>query len=273
MSAGHLARGTPLVDPGTGFLDVAGRRIRHRVLGRGADAVVLVHGFGGCLENWAANQAALASGGRTAAALDLPGHGESDVDVGSGSLDELASVLLGYLDAAGLGRVHLVGHSMGAALCLVVADREPTRVRSLALIGPAGIGQRINAEFIRGYVAAQGHDALGTLLGTLYADPSRLTAAEIEQAVAYKRRDGVSEALLRIASSRYVRTPSGRALHEVAGTVPTLAIWGAADAIIPPPVDFQRPGVELHVLPGCGHMVQVEAAGEVNRLIDAFQRR
>jgi len=273
VSAGRELAGAPTTDPGTGFLDVAGRRIRHRVLGDGADAVVLVHGFGGCLENWAANQAALAAGGRTVAALDLPGHGESSVDVGSGSLDELASVLLDYLDAAGLGRVHLAGHSMGAALCLVVADREPTRVRSLTLVGPAGMGQKINADFIRAYIAAQGHEALGKLLGMLVADPSRVTAGEIEQAVAYKRRDGVSAALLAIASSRYGRTPSGRALHEVAGTVPTLAIWGAADAIIPPPVDFERPGVELHVLPGCGHMVQLEAADEVNRLIDALLRR
>ncbi len=273
MSVGHEAAGAPPADPGAGFLDVAGRRIRHRVLGRGADAVVLVHGFGGCLENWTANQAALAAGGRTVAAFDLPGHGESAVDVGSGSLDELASVLFGYLDAAGFGRAHLVGHSMGAALCLVAADRDPARVRSLALIGPAGIGQKIDADFIRGYIAAQGHDALGKLLGTLYEDPSRVTAEELERAVAYKRRDGVSEALLKIVSSRYGRTPSGRALHEVAGTVPTLAIWGAADAIIPPPADFGRPGVEFHVLPGCGHMVQVEAADEVNRLIEAFLRR
>lgn len=258
---------------GDGFLHVAGRRIRHRVLGRGGDAVVLVHGFGGRLENWAANQAALATGGRTVAALDLPGHGESDVEVGSGSLDELASVLLGYLDATGLGRVHLVGHSMGAAVCLVAADRDPVRVRSLVLVGPAGLGQKIDAGFIGGYVAAQGRDALAKLLGMLYADPSRVTAGELEQAVAYKRRAGVTEALLRIASSRYGRTPSGRALHEVAGTVPTLAIWGAADAIIPPPAGLARPGVELHVLPGSGHMVQEEAADEVNRLIDAFLRR
>lgn len=267
-----MACSTPAASDG-GLLDVAGRRIRHRVLGDGDDAIVLVHGFGGRLEDWTANQAVLAEGGRTVAALDLPGHGESSVDVGSGSLDELASVLFGYLDAIGFERAHLVGHSMGAALCLVAADRDPARVPSLTLIGAAGIGQRINADFIRGYIAARGRDALEKLLGMLYADPARVTADQLEQAVACKRRDGVVEALTRIASSRYRLTPSGRTLREVAGTVPTLVIWGAADVIIPPPVDFERPGVELHVLPGCGHMVQVEAADEVNRLIDAFLRR
>ena len=123
LSAGHEVAGARPVAARTGFVDVAGRRIRHRVLGRGADAVVLVHGFGGRLENWAANQAALASGGREVAALDLPGHGESGADVGSGSLDELAASVLAYMDAVGIHRAHLVGHSMGAAACLVVADR------------------------------------------------------------------------------------------------------------------------------------------------------
>src|SRR5512139_3343722 len=136
------------------FVDVAGRRIRHVVMGEG-DAVLLVHGFGGCLETWSANQAALAAGGRTVAALDLPGHGESSLDVGSGSLDELVACVRAYLDAVGFDRAHLVGHSMGAALCLVLTDCDPTRVRSLTLVGPAGFGQRINPDFIRGMVAAR----------------------------------------------------------------------------------------------------------------------
>ena len=37
--------------------------------------------------------------------------------------------------------------------------------------------------------------------------------------------------------------------------------------------EFKDAGVEVHVLPGCGHMVQEEAADEVNRLIEAFLRR
>mgnify|MGYP003544301710 CR=1 FL=1 len=82
-----------------GFVDVGGRRIRHRVLGDSGPVVVMVHGFGGSLDAWSANQAALAAGGRTVAALDLPGHGESSLDVGSGSLDELAACVRDYLDA------------------------------------------------------------------------------------------------------------------------------------------------------------------------------
>lgn len=253
------------------FVDVAGRRIRHVVLGNHGDPVVMVHGFGGSLETWSENQAALASAGHVVAALDLPGHGESSLDVGSGSLDELASLVVAYMDAVGIARAHLVGHSMGGAVCLALADREPARVRSLTLLGPAGLGQKINADVIRGLVAACSRDELAPLLRVLFADATRATTL-LDRMVAHKQRAGAVEALMKIASSRYTGTPSGRQLRDVAGTVPTLMIWGVADAMVPPPAPgaFVRDGVLIRVLPRAGHMVQVEAADEVNRLVGDF---
>jgi len=124
QSSGIMARG-----PKPEFLDVGGRRLRHQILRGPGDAVVL--------------------------ALDLPGHGESSRDVGSGSLGELAMAVLGYMGAVGIDRAHLVGHSMGAAACLDLTDRAPDRVRSVTLIGPAGTGQKINADFIRGFLTGQ----------------------------------------------------------------------------------------------------------------------
>lgn len=254
------------------FIEVAGRRIRHLLLGEGGDAVVMVHGFGGSLETWEANQSALAKVGYTVAALDLPGHGESSLDVGTGSLDELAAVVREYLEALGIRRAHLVGHSMGAALCLALADHDPARVRSLTLIGPAGLGQKINADFIRGLIAARGGEEIAPLLGMLFAKPDRMSADLLRRMEAYKQREGVTEALTKIAMSRYAGTPSGRQLRDVVGMVPTVMIWGAEDRMIPPPAQGEpvRDGVRLHVLPGAGHMVQLEAADEVNRLIANF---
>jgi pyruvate dehydrogenase E2 component (dihydrolipoamide acetyltransferase) len=260
--------------PPPGFVAVGGRLLRHRITRGVGDAVVFVHGFGGSLESWQENFAALAATGRTVAALDLPGHGESSLDVGSGSLEELADAVLGYLDALGLDHLHLVGHSMGAAVCLVLADRVPQRVRSLTLIGPAGIGQKINADFIRGYIGARSRVEIEPLMRLLYSDPRHVTEQLLQQALDYKQRVGVVEALTKIASSRYAGTPAGRQLRDVAGSVPTLVVWGADDAVIPPPEPglLAREGVELHVLPCRGHMVQVEAADEVNHLIEALLR-
>ena len=254
------------------FVEVGGRRIRHVVLGNRGDPVVMVHGFAGSLETWSENQAALASAGHVVAALDLPGHGESSVDVGSGSLDELASVVLAYMDAVGIARAHLIGHSMGAAVCLALADREPARVRSLTLVAPAGLGQKIDADVIRGLVAARSRDELAPLLRILFADATRVNDRLLDRMVAHKQRAGAVEGLMKIASSRYAGTPSGRQLRDVAGTLPTLMIWGVADAMIPPPAPgaFVRDGILIRVLPHAGHMVQVEAADEVNRLVGDF---
>jgi len=272
-----MEQGAGNVAPGLrpGFLEVGGRRIRHLLLQGPGDAVVLVHGFGGNLETWRMNLGALAATGRTVAALDLPGHGESSRDVGSGSLGELAKVVLAYMDAVDIERAHLVGHSMGAATCLDMTDRAPERVRSVTLIGPAGTGQKINADFIRGFITAASQEQLQPLMGLLFADPGFVTQQLVDETLAYKRLEGVTSALATIAGNRYAGTRSGGSLHDVLGTVPTLIIWGAEDAVIPAPApgDLARPGVEVHVLPGCGHMVQIEAAAEVNRLIDGFLSR
>jgi pyruvate dehydrogenase E2 component (dihydrolipoamide acetyltransferase) len=256
------------------FIEVDGRRVRHLVVGEGGDAVVLVHGFGSSLESWRDTQAALAAAGHTVAALDLPGHGESSLDVGSGSLDELAAVVRGYLDVVGIGRAHLVGHSMGAALCLVLADHDATRVRSLTLVAPAGLGQKINADVIRGLVAARSRAELVPLLQVLSGADASVSDELVDRMVAHKQRPGAVEAMAKIAGSRYTGTPAGRSLRDVAGTVPTLMIWGVEDRMIPPPApgELAREGVLVRVLPRCGHMVQIEAADEVNRLIANFVR-
>jgi len=69
-------------------------------------------------------------------------------------------------------------------------------------------------------------------------------------------------------------TAAEPAFVDVAGTVPTLVIWGADDAVVPPPAtgEFARDGVSVHVVPRAGHMVQVEAADEFNRLVGDFLR-
>jgi len=254
------------------YIDIGGRRLRHVVHRGTGDAVVLVHGFGSSLDTWALNLAALAAGGRTVAALDLPAHGESARQLDSGSLEELSSIVVAYMDAMGIASAHLVGHSMGAAICLLLTDQAGARVKSLTLVGPAGLGQTINRDFIGGFIAATDREQLQSAMRLLFAHEDSLTPQLLEHTLRYKRTEGVSEALAKIAGSRFRGTSSGGQLRDVVGRVPTLIIWGAQDAIMPPPdpAAFAGENVRFHVLPGSGHMVQLEAAAEVNRLIDAF---
>ncbi len=121
---------------------------------RRGDPVVLVHGFGGDKNSWLFVQQPLAED-HAVHALDLPGHGASDKDVGDGSLAALADTVVGFLDALGISRAHLVGHSLGGAVVAAVARATPGRVASLTLLAPAGYTADADAEYLRGFAAAR----------------------------------------------------------------------------------------------------------------------
>jgi pyruvate dehydrogenase E2 component (dihydrolipoamide acetyltransferase) len=253
------------------LIEVAGRRVRHLVHRGDGDPVVLVHGFGGNLENWLLNHAALCEGGHTVAALDLPGHGESAKDVKSGSLEELSSAVLAYMDAMEFKQAHLVGHSLGGAICLAVARRAPERVRSLTLLAPAGLGQKADGSYIRGFAEATSSKQLKPVMQKLFADPELVTRQLVNDTLKYKRLEGVEQALLTIAGAGIRETVGLEAVSGITGRIPVSVIWGQQDAVITAPdqQSFSDAGIELHLLPGAGHMVMVEAPDEVNRLIRA----
>jgi pyruvate dehydrogenase E2 component (dihydrolipoamide acetyltransferase) len=266
-----------LGDDGTGgakpeFIDVAGRRIRHLIQPGPRDAVILVHGIGGSLGVWVLNQAALAAGGRTVAAIDLPGHGESTKDLASGSLEELSSTVLDYMDAIGVEDAHLVGHSMGSAVCLDVARRKRERVISLALVSPAGLGSAPDLAWAGRLVKARTAAELMAVLKVSVADERLITPPIVEDVLRYKSLDGTTEAQAQILSTVYRGGDVDASLRRVVDQVPTLVIWGGRDVVIPPlvPAAFDGTTVEYHLLPQYGHQLPVEAAAEVNRLVDEF---
>ncbi|MDN7671699.1 acetoin dehydrogenase dihydrolipoyllysine-residue acetyltransferase subunit [Burkholderia oklahomensis] len=252
---------------------IGGRTLRFLKLGDGGGTpAVLIHGFGGDLNNWLFNHAALAAR-RPVWALDLPGHGESGKAVETGSLDELANAVLALLDAQGVERAHLVGHSMGGAVAMAAAERAPARVASLTLIASAGLGGEIDRDYIDGFVAGNSRNTLKPHLTKLFADGSLVTRQLVEDLVKYKRLEGVEAALRKIAAAAFDGGAQRRVFRDrVASLAPrTLVIWGEADQVIPAHHARGLPdGVRAEALGGRGHMVQMEAAADVNRLVDAF---
>jgi pyruvate dehydrogenase E2 component (dihydrolipoamide acetyltransferase) len=251
-------------------LEAAGLRLRYLALGE-SDSVptLLLHGFGADLNTWMFTQPALADG-RRVVALDLPGHGGSAKQLDRADADSLAAIVDHALNALGIERLHLVGHSMGGGIAISFALREPERVATLTLISSASLGPEINAAFIDGFVRAARRREAVEVLKLLVHDPALVSRTMIEDVLRYKRLDGAPEALAAFAEEWF---PDGRqrvALSDAVAALklPVQVIWGRDDRIIPV-AHAKRLASHLpvHILEQSGHLPHMERAGEVNRLI------
>jgi pimeloyl-ACP methyl ester carboxylesterase len=121
-------------------LIVDGRKVNAATGGRAFDpakpAVLLVHGAGVDRTVWQLPARWLAWHCHSVLAVDLPAHGRSEGPA-LASIGEMAAWLARVMDAAGLKRAGIVGHSMGGAIALEVAAALPERVTRLALLGTA----------------------------------------------------------------------------------------------------------------------------------------
>jgi len=257
--------------PSAQKVEVGGRLLRYLDLGEGGTPLVLVHGFGGDLNNWLFNQPALAAE-RRVIALDLPGHGESGKTLRSGEAAELSEAVLGLLDHLQLDRVHLAGHSMGGLVALTVAEQAPARVVSLTLIASAGLGADINGDYLQGFADANNRNALKPQLVQLFSDPALVTRQMLEDMLKFKRLEGVDQALRQLNEALFDGGRQKVDVRHVVGRRPSLVIWGSDDAIIPAN-HAQGLEAQVEILPGQGHMVQLEAAEQVNQLMLAFLKR
>ncbi len=122
------------------YADVDGARAYAYTGGRDFDpshpVVAFVHGAQHDHSVWTLQSRYLAHHGRAVLALDLPGHGRS-AGAPLPSIETLGQWLLAALDAFGVERASLVGHSMGSLIALETAGRAPQRIERLALVATA----------------------------------------------------------------------------------------------------------------------------------------
>jgi pyruvate dehydrogenase E2 component (dihydrolipoamide acetyltransferase) len=251
-------------------LEAAGLRLRYLALGEGDSVpVLLLHGFGADLNTWMFTQPALAEG-RRVVALDLPGHGGSAKRVDHADAASLVAIVDQALNALGIERLHLVGHSMGGGIATLFALRQPERVATLTLIASASLGPEINGAFVDGFVRASRRREAMEVLSLLVHDRALLSRTMVEDMLRYKRLDGVPEALAAFAAEWF---PGGRQRVDLSDPVaelklPVQIIWGREDRIIPVArAEALASRLPVHILEQTGHLPHMEKAGEVNRLI------
>ncbi|WP_374436680.1 alpha/beta fold hydrolase [Tabrizicola sp.] len=227
----------------------------------GAGTVVLLHGLFDSAKGWRDLPQRLARMGLSVHAPDLPGHGASLAL--APSVDAMADQLIADLPG---GPLALVGHSLGAALAVRLARRLGSRVTRLVLIAPAGVGARINADFLDGMLAAGTTAALARALSLLDAGTLSDVAAAEELARLAPRREGLSGLVRSLAHAGIQQIDVTADLEHLA--CPVCVVWGTADRILDWQAVAALPSqVAIHLVRGAGHLPHLAAPALVPALL------
>lgn len=229
----------------------------------------MIHGFASDATSWAPVESAIRH--RPLIRIDLPGHGKSP-KLRIRDFAALVKEVRQAFDSLQLDQAHLVGHSLGGAVALALADTRERKVSSLNLVAPAGLGPQVNGEVLRGICKATRAESLGPWLRSLVADESLITDGYARLAMQARNDANLRAAQVAMADALFPDGVQAFDLRAALGRieVPARILWGKSDAILPWQHALQAPGrVALHLFDGIGHMPQLEIAGEVGKILRA----
>jgi pimeloyl-ACP methyl ester carboxylesterase len=198
-----------------------------------------------------------------------PGFGRSDTPEWLDQLSDLAYFYLDLIEALKIDHLHLVGNSLGGWIAAEMAVRSTRRLRTLTLIGAAGL--HVNG-------VAKGDLFLWPpeeRVRNLYFD-QRMAEQRLAQPITEEQSDIAIKNELMTANlawqPRFHDPQLRKWLHRI--DVPTLIVWGDSDKIFPKPYgeEYHRliKNSRFEVLSGCGHLPHVEKADAFVTLFKKF---
>ena len=232
------------------------------------DPVLFIHGFGGELSAWRPFLSHLGIA-NPIIAIDLPAHGAA-AGAAADSFDDLVGAVRNTLCTQDIGRLHLVGHSRGAAVATAIAGGGDLDVRSLTLIAPAGLGPKINGDYFAGFLSSASETALKAWLDLLVHDPADLPGVLVRATLAGREGTAMAQNQARLAAGIVSGNTQLFSVRDALGRFggPARIIVGREDRIVPPDqAEAVPPHVALHRLARVGHLPQLEAAPLVGRLV------
>ena len=227
--------------------------------GRRGTPLVLIHGLGSSAETWAALMPLL-SKEFLVYALDLPGFGKTPLAPEGTNISTHVLYLERFLDALGYPRVTLVGNSLGGWIATRFAVEYPQRVERLYLLNSAGL-RRENAHSPYAGDRVSARRSLEHTLGFSLPVPKFMLDAVV--------RNSQTPAYVGFIRGYDKREELDAVLADV--RVPTTIIWGERDHLLPITCAHDLHsgiiGSELVIIPGVGHIPQIQAPLKVARII------
>jgi pimeloyl-ACP methyl ester carboxylesterase len=238
---------------------VGDHRIHSLEFGEHEQSIVLIHGLAGSAQWWNRNVQELCSEYRVVIP-DLIGFGQTQRTGYVPDMPRVAQVLCAWMNQLDLGRVHLVGHSMGGQIAIHLAARFPDRIDCLVLVDSAGVPRRLTPRAMTRFALQMAPPrAWGNLrfLRTIAGDAWTAGPRTLAQATFQILLDDVRPLLPQIEA-------------------PTLILWGERDRLVPledaEVLRSRIPHAQLLVLRGAAHNPMVDQPGEFNQAVLSFLR-
>ncbi|HEY2604838.1 alpha/beta fold hydrolase [Paraburkholderia sp. RL18-103-BIB-C] len=239
--------------------------------------LVLLHGIGSGAASWV-QQFDVLGASRRVLAWDAPGYGASTpVAAGSPVAGDYATVLKDWLDALGIERCVLVGHSLGAIIAGAFATAYQRRVAGLLLLSPAGGYGAASAE-----VRETKRDQRLAMLKELGAQglAEKRSANMLSAHASDEARVWVRWNMSRVIQHGYAQATHLLANADLAADLARYTgrvnvVVGADDTITPPAACerlAQAARTPLQVVPHAGHAGYIEAPAAYTAIIDTFRR-
>jgi pimeloyl-ACP methyl ester carboxylesterase len=265
-----------------GAVSILGHRMAY-VTGGSGQPVILLHGLGHASGTWNEILPHLARHFRVYA-VDMLGCGRSDKPRIEYNLWALATYTRYFMDALGIERAHLVGHSLGGGVSLHMAWQYPERVQRLALVATGGLGRDVHlllrlVSLPGASLVLAGIASPAWLLMLKRFHLTRLPPALAREKLGMWMRLGQAEtrwAFMRMLRSactiRGQRVSALDRLHLMRHSI--LLVWGEHDKTIPSKHARRAAPLiqdcQLAVLPNCNHYPSLEQPEAVARLLEQF---
>lgn len=234
------------------------------------EAVLFLHGWGSEFRVFRPVLDSLV-GHYRALALDMPGFGDSAPPTGAWTVDEYADFVLDFLNARGVRRAVVIGHSFGGRVGIKLAARgaSPLDIPKMILVDAPGIKPKKTAA---AHLRQIGYKAVRNVLS--FGPLREACAGVLEQ----WRRSHASEdylnatPLMREVLVKVVNEDLAPCLPRI--KCPTLLIWGEHDADVPMAdariMEAVIPGSGLAVVAGAGHYPFLDQPYVFGRIVDSF---